>query len=139
MKKESFTREYYVGMWSSILSSYQWWKHDLITLLDNIKETNPIVAELFDKMYAKENDSYEHRSSSPITKFYQKLDSLIPANRGFYTKLVVKSLSKKNNGLALQEKMKLKRINYIIPIYVLWKNSSCFLCKTKKYHLTKIY
>ena len=53
MKNESFTSEYYVSMWSSILSSYQWWGHDLISLMNNIKKTNPIVSEVFDKIYKK--------------------------------------------------------------------------------------
>ena len=53
MENNGFTREYYVGMWVSILDSYQWWGHDLITLLDNIKKTNPVVSEVFDIMYKK--------------------------------------------------------------------------------------
>lgn len=36
MKNQTFTREYYVEMWKEILSTYQWWGHDLISLLDEI-------------------------------------------------------------------------------------------------------
>ena len=50
MKNVFFTREYYVSIWESILDSYQWWGHDLISLFPNIRKTNPIVGEVFDNL-----------------------------------------------------------------------------------------
>ena len=73
MKNESFTREYYVSMWATILSSYQWWGHDLVSLLDNIKKTNPIVSEVFDKIYKKSDGTYVLQATDKITKFYHFL------------------------------------------------------------------
>ena len=116
MKNESFTREYYVSMWETILSTYQWWGHDLISLLENIKKTNPIVHEVFDKIYSKNNGTYVLQHSDKITKFYQKLNALIPLNEKLYTKLEVKSLKRKNDNISLKENGMLQRMDYLIAI-----------------------
>lgn len=116
MKNESFTREYYVSMWATILSSYQWWGHDLISLLDNIKKTNPIVSDVFDKIYPKKDGTYVLQTFDKITKFYQKLNALIPSNEKLYTKLKVKSLKRKNDNISLRENSKLQRMDYLIAI-----------------------
>lgn len=116
MKNESFTREYYVGMWASILSSYQWWGHDLISLMDNIKKTNPIVSDVFDKIYPKKDGTYVLQTFDTITRFYQKLNALIPSNEKLHTKLEVKSLKRKNDNISLKETAMLQRFDYLIAI-----------------------
>lgn len=132
MKNESFTREYYVGMWASILSSYQWWGHDLITLLGNIKQTNPIVSEVFDKMYKKDGDTYVLQLFNKATKFYQKLDTLVPSVERLYTKLEVKSLKKANNDITIKENLMLQRINYLIAILCFTEEFALLSLKDKK-------
>ena len=116
MKNVVFTREYYVSMWESILDSYQWWGHDLISLFPNIRKTNPIVGEVFDKLYKEKDNFYVSCNSNTITQFYQKLDSLIPNSDKLYTKLEVKSLRKQRNNIAIQETTISKRINYVIAV-----------------------
>lgn len=116
MKNENFTREYYVSMWAEILSSYQWWGHDLVSLLYDIKKTNPIVSEVFDKIYQKNEAAYVVQTFDKDTKFYQKLNSLIPLNEILYTKLEVKSLKIKNDNISLRENNMLQRMDYLIAI-----------------------
>jgi len=132
MKNESFTREYYVSMWASILSSYQWWGHDLITLLDNIKKTNPIVSEVFDKMYKENEGTYVLQTYDKITQFYQKLNALIPSAENLYTKLEVKSLKRKNDNISLKETTMLERIDYIIAVLCFTEEFALLSIKDKK-------
>lgn len=132
MKNESFTREYYVSMWATILSSYQWWGHDLVSLLDNIKKTNPIVSEVFDKIYKKSDGTYVLQATDKITKFYQKLNALIPSNEKLYTKLEVKSLKRKNDNISLKETIMLQRINYLIAILCFTEEVALLSLKDKK-------
>lgn len=116
MKNESYTREHYVNTWTTILRSYQWWGHDLISLLDNIKKTNPIVPEVFDKIYKKNYGTYVLQNFDKITKFYQKLNTLISPNEKLYTKLEVKSLKRKNDNISIKENFRLQRMDYLIAI-----------------------
>lgn len=132
MKNESFTREYYVSMWATILSSYQWWGHNLVSLLDNIKKTNPIVSEVFDKIYKKSDGTYVLQATDKITKFYQKLNALIPSNEKLYTKLEVKSLKRKNDNISLKETIMLQRINYLITILCFTEEVALLSLKDKK-------
>ena len=116
MKNKSFTREHYVRMWATILETYQWWGHDLISLLENIKKTNPDVPKVFDRIYSKKDGDYVLQTSDKITKFYQKLNALIPSNEQLYTKLEVKSLKRKNDNISIKEDSCLQRMDYIIAI-----------------------
>lgn len=128
MKSESFTSEYYISMWETILNCYQWWGHDLSSLMDSIKKTNPIVSEAFDMMYKKDSNTYVLQTFDKITKFYQKLNELIPSNEELYTKLEVKSLEKENDKILFKEAQILKRIDYIIAI----------LCFTEEFALLSL-
>lgn len=116
MEKCFFTREHYVQTWETILSSYQWWGHDLIPLLENIKQTHPVVSNAFGKMYEKTNVGYVAQTFDSITKFYQKLSSLIPKSEKLYTRLEVKALRKKNDNIAINESYVLNRVDYLIAI-----------------------
>ena len=128
MKNESFTREYYVSMWATILSTYQWWGHDLICLLENIKKTNPIVPEVFDKIYSKNDGTYVLQTFDKATNFHQKLNELIPSNKELYTKLEVKSLKRKNDNISLTENSRLQRMDYFLAI----------LCFTEEFALLSL-
>lgn len=132
MKKESFTREHYVGIWSEILSTYQYWGHELITILDEIKKTNPIAVEVFEKMYNKEGDSYVSQTFTRAARFYQKLDRLIPSAEELYTKLRVKSLNRENKNLAIKETLRLRRINYLIAILCFMEEFAMLSLKKSK-------
>lgn len=114
---KNFTRKYYIDMWNEILTTYQWWGTDLVTLRHNIKETNPIIFEVFDKLYKKQKDTYVPRAINKTTKFYyQKLNKLIPTAEKLNTKLTAKSLNKNNNFITFEEHLVLKRSDYLIAI-----------------------
>ena len=116
MKKGVFSREHYVQTWGSILSSYQWWGHDLRHLLKQIKETHPVVPEAFSKMYKEQDGVYSSQTFDSITRFYQKLSSLIPTAENLYTKLEVKALRKQNDNISIKETTMLKRFDYVIAL-----------------------
>ena len=99
MKKGTFTREHYVSVWATILDAYQWWGHDLTTLLDNIKKTNPIAVQAFEMLYNKVEDEYVPQTINRATKFYQKLSKLIPGDDRLYTSLEVESPKRKYKNI----------------------------------------
>lgn len=116
MKKKIFTREHYVQTWRAILSSYQWWGHDLRPLLKQIKETHPVVSEALNKMYNEKDGVYSLQTFDSISKVYQKLSSLIPTAESLYTKLEVKALKKQNDNVSIKETTMLKRVDYVIAL-----------------------
>ncbi len=120
MKESMFTQEYYIDMCSRLLSVYQTFGHDLSNLLENIHKTNPIVTETFDKLYKKVKHNYVLKPVRKIAKFYEKFNSLIPDSEKLYTSLEVKALKRKHSNLALSEKRKLYRVDYLLA-------SLCFM------------
>ncbi len=116
MTKETFTRNHYVCMWETILSSYQWWGHDLITLLANIKKTNPIAVQTFNLLYKKNGKKYLPVPQGNAIKFYQKVNSLLPQGQVVNTTLEVKALRAKNESLEVVESVTMNRYDYLIAI-----------------------
>ena len=116
MKNGTFTREHYVSVWATILDAYQWWGHDLTTLLDNIKKTNPIAVQAFEMLYNKVEDEYVPQTINRATKFYQKLSKLIPGDDRLYTSLEVESPKRKYKNIQIREKRILKRADYMLAI-----------------------
>lgn len=116
MKTGVFTKEHYVSMWATVLESYQWWGHDLTSLLDNIKKTNPVTFRVFNMLHNRREGTYEPKTFDRATYFYQKLSKLIPNAKQLYTKLEVKSLNKKNKNIAIKEKCRINREDYVLAI-----------------------
>ncbi|MBQ8298932.1 MAG: hypothetical protein IJX99_03565 [Clostridia bacterium] len=85
-------------------------------LMNGIKETHPVASDVLNKMYEKRGDVYSLRTFDSITKFYQKLSSLIPTAEHLYTKLEVKALKKDNDNVSIKETTRLKRVDYIIAL-----------------------
>lgn len=132
MKSKDFTAEYYLDMWSLILSSYQWWGHDLSALMNNIQKTNPIISESFNEVYKKVEFSYIQRATGEISKFVHKLDTLIPLKKKLYTKLCVKSLKSKNDDIAISESIMMNRIDYLIAVLCFAEEFSLLGLNSKK-------
>ena len=116
MKTGVFTKEHYVSMWATILETYQWWGHDLTSLLDNIKKTNPIAVQVFNMLYNRREGTYEPKTFERATYFYQKLSKLIPDVKQLYTKLEVKALNKRNKNIAIKESCRIYREDYVLAI-----------------------
>ena len=96
--QNKFTRSYYVGLWSEILSTYQWWGRDLVTLLESIKETDPVVVETFWKMYNKTDGKYSIKTLRGY-KFYEILSRFMGSDEKLEVSTRVKSLKKENELL----------------------------------------
>ena len=96
--KNKFTRIYYVGLWSEILSTYQWWGRDLVTLLESIKETDSVVVETFWKMYNKTDGKYSIKTLRGY-KFYEILSRFMGSEEELEVSTRVKSLKKENELL----------------------------------------
>lgn len=96
--QNKFTRSYYVGLWSEILSTYQWWGRDIVTLLESIKETDPVVVETFWKMYNKTDGKYSIKTLRGY-KFYEILSRFMGSEEELEVSTRVKSLKKENELL----------------------------------------
>lgn len=91
--QNKFTRSYYVGLWSEILSIYEWRWESLSTLLESIKETDSVVGETFWKMYNKTDGKYSIKTLRGY-KFYEILSRFMGSDEKLEVSTRVKSLKK---------------------------------------------
>lgn len=113
--QNKFTRSYYVGLWSEILSTYQWWGRDLVTLLESIKETDPVVVETFWKMYNKTDGKYSIKTLRGY-KFYEILSRFMGSEEELEVSTRVKALKKENALLQMKFEQYSARKDLLIAI-----------------------
>ena len=113
--QNKFTRSYYVGLWSEILISYQWWGWDISRLLESVKETEPVIAETFWKMYNKTDGKYRIKTLRGY-KFYEILSRFMGSEEELEVSTRVKSLKKENELLQTKLLECYRRRNILIAI-----------------------
>lgn len=113
--QNKFTRSYYVGLWSEILSIYEWRWESLSTLLESIKETDSVVVETFWKMYNKTDGKYSIKTLRGY-KFYEILSRFMGSEEELEVSTRVKALKKENALLQMKFEQYSARKDLLIAI-----------------------
>ena len=113
--QNKFTRSYYVGLWSEILSIYEWRWESLSTLLESIKETDSVVVETFWKMYNKTDGKYSIKTLRGY-KFYEILSRFMGSEEELEVSTRVKALKKENALLQMKFEQYSARRDILIAI-----------------------
>lgn len=113
--QNKFTRSYYVGLWSEILSIYEWRWENLSTLLESIKETDSVVVETFWKMYNKTDGKYSIKTLRGY-KFYEILSRFMGSEEELEVSTRVKALKKENALLQMKFEQYSARKDLLIAI-----------------------
>lgn len=113
--QNKFTRSYYVGLWSEILSIYEWRWESLSTLLESNKEIDSVVVETFWKMYNKTDGKYSIKTLRGY-KFYEILSRFMGSEEELEVSTRVKALKKENALLQMKFEQYSARKDLLIAI-----------------------